>query len=434
MLSEQYLQAALTIGRKYKISAVAQSSLTNLGNLYLTKGQPEKALPYLQDAQSPQWDVGMYSGITSLALLGETYYRLNNYPEAKRCLESALAMAKQVHSSRDIFEIHLRLATLFGKMGDHTAAYTHEVQYAAYKDSFNSINISKEINQLEVKYRTAQKDKEISENALTIAHQQENIQRKNKWIWITSSAIFLLFAICLFLLLLYRNNRHIQQMQGKQLQILKQEQEINLLKAVMEGGENERFRIARDLHDGIGGMLAAIKMNLSSIGNGNEKIHKVMKMVEDTAGEVRKTSHNLMPDILTRQDLADALQLYCEQIGTSGQIKVQLGLYGNFSQLNKSVQLVIYRIIQELLQNTLKHAKATEAHIELEQRENRLNIIAEDNGIGFNTDHFYEGFGLQNLKYRIQSLQGTLSLEAAEGVGTTVLIEFELDKLQNSFT
>jgi signal transduction histidine kinase len=214
---------------------------------------------------------------------------------------------------------------------------------------------------------------------------------------------------------------------------LKQEKELGYLKAMIAGEEKERTRLARELHDGIGGMLAAAKMGLGAIKNADDTaaLANMMRLLSDTATEVRQTAHNLMPDILTRNSLKDALLLYCADINLHSGLEIDLQFYGGPEAMNKSAELILYRIAQELVQNIVKHAHATEAVMQIIQDGSRLNLIVEDNGIGFEQQEVDKGFGLQNLQFRVQALQGYISITSAKGKGTSVYIEFDLEKLKN---
>jgi signal transduction histidine kinase len=155
-------------------------------------------------------------------------------------------------------------------------------------------------------------------------------------------------------------------------------------------------------------------------------------MVQDTATEVRKTAHNLMPDVLIQYSLTEALVMHCDNINTAGGLAIDIQCQGDLSHLNKSIELILYRITQELIQNVIKHAHATYAAVLIRHQDEKLSITVEDNGTGFDTEQPNKGFGLQNLKYRIQALQGHLSIMSAKGRNTTVYIEFELEKLNNN--
>src|SRR5690606_7365869 len=138
--------------------------------------------------------------------------------------------------------------------------------------------------------------------------------RKNTWIWITSLSILLLGIT---IILLYRNNRHKQYLQEEKIRVLMQEQEIKLLKAMMTGEEKERTRLGRGWHDGVGGLLSAIKINLSTMRIHNqtlaetEHFRNVLELVDEATGELRKTAHNLMPEVLLKGGITEAVNNFC---------------------------------------------------------------------------------------------------------------------------
>src|SRR5690606_23937758 len=131
----------------------------------------------------------------------------------------------------------------------------------------------------------------------------------------------------------------------------------------------------------------------------SEALTEIMQMLEDTSSEVRKTAHNLMPDVLVRHALPDALTIFCDHIDE--ELPTELSCEGDFSLLDKATELMIYRTVQELIQNIIKHASATRAAIQLYIFEGRLSLTVEDNGTGFDASEQHHGFGLENLRYRI---------------------------------
>src|SRR5690606_23146509 len=157
--------------------------------------------------------------------------------------------------------------------------------------------------------------------------------------------------------------------------------------ALMEGEEKERRRIAQELHDGIGGRLAALQMYCSSeeIANrlGVTHFKEISEMLESTADEIRDTAHNFMPDVLSRYSFSDALEIYCRQIAANNALDIQIQMHASPEFLSGSTQLSLYRAIQEVLQNIIKHAHATQATIQCNRDENDFKIIIEDNGEGF---------------------------------------------------
>jgi signal transduction histidine kinase/predicted small secreted protein len=433
--SNYNLKEALAIARKHHFLQWQHLALSNLGSTNYQQGRYKEALSYLEEALLLKGDIDPNYQNTNVALMGKLYLSMGNYKLAEQYLQRSLHTAEQLNIARDLTEGHRVLSELYAQTGNFRKAYDHQFTYTQIKDSIEGISSKQNINQLEVKYRTAQKDKELVEKKLQISRQGAQIKQKNIWIIGISSGALLLAAIAALLYSLYRSSWHQKRFQEEKFRTLEQEQEIGQLRAMMKGEEKERIRIAQDLHDGIGGMLASIKMNLNAIKEDKQELQsmpgfqKVTDMLSDTATEVRKTAHNLMPDALARQSLREALLQYCENNSSSIlQIDLQFDVQESF---HKASELFLYRIIQELVQNITKHAKATHAVIQLMLHENNLSIIVEDNGSGFDSSLSHKGAGLLNIHKRVEALQGYISLSSRKDKGTTVHIEFDFTKLNN---
>lgn len=429
------LDEALAIARKYNFLQWKHLALSNLGATHHAEGHNKEALRFLKEAISLKGDVDPNYQNTNITLLGKVYLALGNYKEAESYLLQSISTAEQKHIARDITEGHRIISELYAATHEYHKAYEHQYRYIQLKDSIESQATKHDISNLEIKYRTAQKDKELIVKELQISRQNAQIKQKNLWIVGVSAGALLLAAIAALLYSMYRSNWHQQRFQEEKFRNLEQEQEIGQLRAMMKGEEKERIRIAQDLHDGIGGMLASIKMNLQAIQDEQPQlqqlagINKVSGMLADTVTEVRKTAHNLMPDALTKQNLRGALLQYSENNSNS---LLQIALqYDVKEAMPKNAELFIYRIIQELVQNIVKHAGANYAVIQLMLHESSLSIIVEDNGGGFDTGRATTGAGLQNIRKKVETLQGYLACSSVIGKGTTIHIEFDFLKLKN---
>ncbi len=436
----KYYTHALELTREFKDGPHQhhiQTINNNLALLYIRAGDPRKAIPYARNALAIQNSNSSLIGrIDAHYMLGYAYSNLKQYEKAKQYLIPALKESQEKGMTGKTTNAHIFLADIYTATGRYQEALEHLYTYIRINDSLRGEKNAHAAGMLELKYRTSEKDRQLAQKQVELLQQQSKIRTKNTWITGISAGTLLLSVT---LIALYRSNRHKQRLHTNQIHLLRQEQELIRLRAMMKGEEQERGRIARELHDGIGGMLAAIRMNMNTVqeqnaGNGEQtNIGRLMRMVDETTTEVRKTAHNLMPDMLTRHSLTEALQIYCEHINTAGGLQLQLKLYGSLSGMDKHIELTLYRIIQELAQNIIKHANATEAVIEVSRAQDMINITVEDNGRGFDPKVNSNGFGLQNLRYRVQALQGDISIESAPGIGTTILIEFDLNKLYHTF-
>ena len=216
---------------------------------------------------------------------------------------------------------------------------------------------------------------------------------------------------------------------SQQIETNEKLKEMQMLEALVEGEEKERSRIARDLHDGISGMIAAAKMQFSALG---EKLDEApalkefvqgMDLLEKAARQVRATSHNLMPEILLENGLSEALRRYCCNISHDN-FMVDYCYIGDMIRFSPNFELSLYRIAQELIGNIIRHSGAGQALIQLSYQQGLLSLTIEDQGKGFFYDPSLEGTGLRSVKKRVEAMNGHLEIHSAPGKGTSIYIEF----------
>jgi signal transduction histidine kinase len=207
------------------------------------------------------------------------------------------------------------------------------------------------------------------------------------------------------------------------------EQRIQQFKAVIEATENERKRIAQDLHDGLGQLLSTAKLNVSSLEDSiveddRKQYENSMSLIDEACQEVRSISHNMMPSTLIRLGLLPAIKELADKINSAQQVRVEVTLEGFESRLNEEREIAIYRIVQEVLNNALKYAAATLIKIMLVKRADEVVVTINDNGKGFNTDNIAQskGIGWRNVFSRVDMLGGHINVHSTEGKGTTVVV------------
>ncbi len=230
----------------------------------------------------------------------------------------------------------------------------------------------------------------------------------------------------LMLYLLYRSK---QKAAAEKMVALQREHEIKVLTAMMEGEEKERTRLARELHDGVGGILSATKMHLSvlrqeqSRPESSSKFDHTVSMLESASQEIRSISHNLWPDILQHYELDAALARFCKSVSNAA-LQVDFYNLGDPPRLKSSYKLIIYRMVQELVNNIIKHAEASNALVQLSHHDHLLSVTVEDNGAGF-VQKEITGIGLLKLQARVRNINGQMNIETSPGSGTTVYLEFD---------
>ena len=251
-------------------------------------------------------------------------------------------------------------------------------------------------------------------------------ERAKQFYFISSVSLVLLsFGIWYFF-------RQKQKIKNKEIITLQQQKEISKLEALIDGEEKERIRLAQDLHDGINGDLSSIKYHLSSINsmqfsNENKKmLDKAIEMIDFSCDQVRNISHNLSPTTINDFGLITSLKNYCSKLESFHPIKINFQNFGNDIQLSKNSETVIYRIVQELVNNIIKHAEATEALVQINSHDDNLFITVEDNGKGIKNSQKNEGIGLKNIASRVAFLNANLEKEHNSN-GTTFTLNIDLN-------
>lgn len=428
-----YLQQSLSYYKKTDNASQVVNLWLFLGWVAIRSGDLRKAQLYCDSALNhapylAQSAIGLQINQGNIAM------KKGNYKQAISFFRKGLLKTRErnVVNSRSI--IHRDLATCYYKSGNPTAAYEALAFYSDLRDSLLSEKQIALVNQMELRYHTAASEEKLANKELELVKISNAVQTRNLMILALSS---LGVAICGFLFSLYRSAKHKEKLEAEKLLTFQQASQIQLLHARMEGAEKERARIAQDLHDGIGGLIAAVKMNFSILQQRHSALSKdkgyrdTLNLLSNTAGEVRKTAHNLMPADLSNQGLDKALAQYCLQLNRSQmETKFVMETYALNSILPPELKRTVFLVVQELLQNVLKHAHANRAFIQLSEQDSQLQVIVDDNGVGLSPRPEGTGMGLKNLKERMELLSGTCIIDSEQGKGTTIILQFDILQLK----
>ncbi len=331
-------------------------------------------------------------------------------------------------------EVYHSLAESYAGLGNMHMAYKWMKHYSELSDTLAHSELRNDVNALEVKFKNAEKQKEI--NSLKAKNEQAALEAKNNRLvsLLLGTASVCLLAVAVFSYLYYRSNRKLfvqKELSHQQhLKDLEQQQRLQFGQAVLLGEEQERRRLARDLHDGLGGMLAGVKINLSGQAadtasqNQKDELQKIIGQLDHSVTELRRIAHNMMPVNLLKFGLRTALKDICESLMTDS-TSIDFQAYGIENDIPEQTQLNIYRIVQELLANAIRHANAAHIILQCSQNGNSFLITQEDNGKGFNPDMIEKGkgIGLENIKNRVGFLKGKMEIESVINEGTIINIE-----------
>jgi two-component system, NarL family, sensor kinase len=355
--------------------------------------------------------------------LGNVYLLKGDYANATKYLKEADETAKQLGLDQVRLLTLSELVQAEEKQGNINKSYEYLKALTVVKDSLQQRNNRKVVSELETKYQT--KEKELSLLSL-----QQDVKQKKLWLYIVAGTAISLLLISL---LSYRTYQQKQKLQQQQIAELEKEKQLLAAEAVLKGQEEERTRLAKDLHDGLGGMLSGIKFSFNTMKENlvlteeNARAYeRSMDMLDSSINEMRMVAHNLMPESLVKFGLNTALKDFCDSITGSGVLTVNYHSFGIENQLlDKNKEITIYRIVQELVNNTIKHAGATEAIVQLQKENNLLTVTVEDNGKGFDVSNpsASKGIGLSTIQNRVDYLKGMLHYNSSSGAGTSVRIE-----------
>lgn len=328
-----------------------------------------------------------------------------------------------------------RLMEWAAALGDHRTAYAQADTLMRRNDSLVNSRFEDELAVADVRFETERRQRRISEQhqALQLAEAEDRRKRVQRDLFFAIAVALSVVAVLLWRGLRIRRRlaERERQVHRQQVDELMHQQEIKAINAMLEGQEKERDRVARDLHDRLGSMLSAIKMQLGSLEarvtaarqDQQEQYGKVTNLLDEAVGEVRRISHDLVATSLSRFGLQRALEDLCDSIRVSGRMDVELTTYGLEQRLERSVEIVVYRIVQELVSNVLKHARATEIGVSVTRQKGRLSVMVSDDGAGFDPVSAKAGMGLNNVRDRAASIGGTVRIDSTPGKGTTVSVE-----------
>jgi two-component system NarL family sensor kinase len=321
-------------------------------------------------------------------------------------------------------------AEVYKQLGNFTKAFAYKDSVGVIKDSLYQADNIRQMEFRQARYNYEKKQNEVAQLEADKKVQALSLRQKNtlNYILIGSAAILLIIS-----LLSYRTYRQKQKLQQQRISELETQQQLTATEAVLKGEEQERTRLAKDLHDGLGGMLSGIKYSMNSM-KGNlimtpdnaQAFERSMDMLDSSIKEMRRVAHNLMPEALVKFGLDTALKDFCNSINQSGALKVAYQSIGLDNEIiDQTTSITIYRIIQELINNTIKHAAATQAIVQLSKTNGTLSVTVEDDGKGFDPVILQgtKGIGWSNIQSRVDFMKGKMDVQSAPGNGTSVLIE-----------
>jgi signal transduction histidine kinase len=460
-------QKAKELAHQLNATYWIQTAWFNLGSAHHTVEDYEEAIVMYQQAMKYKMDTTCVAHAEIVQALASCYYNLGvNLDEAERlfsearscflkerslfnaglCAYDLAVMAYNegdnqkalvlLHDADTAFqqvndiswqaEIAYFYYEIWTDLGQFEKALDYYIQYKGKNDQLLNRENQASLNALEVQYQTAKKEKE------NLA-----LRSANQLLFLALGGSVVMIALFV-ILLVYRNGKRKAERKRNKAEIdrLISEQETKSLNAMMEGQEKERERIAADLHDRLGGMMATVKLLFSSLNKkvdtlettSRENFGKATQLLDESISEIRKVAHNITSGVLRQFGLVTALGDLLKTIESAQHLKVEFVTHQLEERLDANVEIELYRIVQELVSNCLNHAQASLLSVQLTRQQEVLSLMVEDNGVGFHFDkpQRKKGMGLANVERRVKALKGRMDLDSKPGRGTIINIEIPL--------
>ena len=429
--ADDLLESILPLLKKNDNSSFWQSYYYIKGSLLRRSNKYGTAVPFFQKSlyyATLNDDIHQKTGV--MEELYTCYLKLHETVSAKKYLDTVLLLSQSSDLKMRKKSAYEGLADWSEQTGNFKDAVGYLKQAALLNDSILTEDNKKQIASLEMKYQVANKENEIKALQGEKEVQQLTIKQKSNFNYFLTAG---LLALLIILFLSARGYKQKQKLQQQRISELETEKKLAATESVLKGEEQERTRLAKDLHDGLGGMLSGIKYSLNTM-KGNlvmtpenaQAFERSMDMLDSSIKEMRRVAHNMMPEALVKFGLDTALKDFCSDINQSGALKVNYQSIGMDNEvIDQTTAITIYRIVQELINNTMKHAAAKNAIVQITKSGAHLSVTVEDDGKGFDTVILQraKGIGWANIQSRVDFLKGTMDVQSAEGKGTSVHIE-----------
>ncbi|RRJ91991.1 sensor histidine kinase [Paenimyroides tangerinum] len=419
-----YLDKAKNILLKFKDSQYLPNYYYQEAMYHTTREEYDMALLSLEKG------IELAKEKKQFKLLHMLYFRVYNvflmqkdYLKARNQLEQILnenILSKEPVNRKITFS---QLAAVNEVLGDYKQAFNWMKKASVLSDSLQQQKILEKMNELEIIHKSSEKQEQIAK--LEREKEESVLITKNKNLRITILAVALLLSLIIAFLiyLTYKKqqkiNKQINLNHKQELLYIEKERKYEATQAILQGEEQERQRIAQDLHDSMGGMLANIKMTVSTMNL--DKAAEIGRKIDATILEMRRISRNLMPETLKNLGLEIALRELCESMSQKN-FTIQFEAYNLAENITFQTQLALYRITQEAISNVIKYAQADIVIVQISQNEDTLILTIEDDGIGFEKSEIAYGLGLKNIENRTRLINGSFDIVTEKGNGTTLNI------------
>ena len=414
-----------SLGYSKKTGDWTQILLTKLNICwaYFDIGYFNEGFPYLDFINKYHQKHGDESTLVALNMLNGMYYNAKNIPKkATQYFQNAIKLGTQGEEKQDLSYSHQEYSKFLQKTGDYKKAYENLLLYNKLTTALNNEEKIKKANTAGMNLEIDEYKREI-DAIETKQNELLETQLRNRKISIVIISLLLLTTILFYSLFQISKLRQYNKLKDIQSKI-----QQNIINASVNGQEMERKKIAAFLHDNISALLSSAGMHLSVFTSQNQsypqEISKTKTILEEAHDKVRDLSHELMPALLVRFGLLYALEDLCEKNSNSVIHFEYASAVPTKMRYNEEFEMKMYFIITELLNNIIKHSQASKATVRIQEKDNQLLIYVTDNGKGMDTQksNVIEGFGLNQIRARINNMLGTLTIDSKLDHGTSIYL------------
>ncbi len=404
------------------------NNYVNLGDVMRDIGKYDSALYYYEKSLNFSEKLQSADGLINCNyMIGQLYHKKEQFNKSISYYKKSLSLAKKAGMMRFIMLSSEQISVVYKQIGNYNLAYDYFVSSAKIRDSIFNADSDARIADMEAKYKSEKKEEQIK-----LLTKKGELQRATAKV---SRVIFIsvIIILILFIVLIIISYRSFKFKQLSEKQRIQQEAEHEVLDAIMDTENKERKRFAEDLHDGLGVMLSTLRLYINEIDNDTTSderkslIKQSNGLLDDAIQNARNISNNIMPAALKDNGLIKSVKSFSDKINSSGNILIEVKSLNVENRLKNSIEITLYRVITELINNTLKHAMANNITITFTKKNDLLIITYSDDGKGFDYDEMIvsdkKGMGLMNIKSRIKSIGGKCNMKSEPQNGYYVVIE-----------
>lgn len=437
----EYLNQSIELNKSLRDTSLMIDFMLKKSRNYLTLNERDSALVMSFKAFKFADKVNDKVRLSkSLYDIAEINLANGEYDKALKYYSDAELIIPKKPYSTDRRNIYRELSEVYNSLDRHEEAYQYALKYAFANDSILNQDKVKAEYKLALRFETNEKKKDIANLEQEKIKEQEINEQQSRALYFLSAGLAMLLALVYYIIRFYTTRiraekiitQQEKELRMRKIKTLEDDVKMKGMQSMITGQEMERERIAQDLHDSLGGLLSTVKLQFDSVQAKNEDIKDLKeyqnanKLLDSAVEEVRSISRNLQPGALAELGLVPALKDLINNFDGEHYPDVDLQVYDIPEKMDSIIELSVFRVIQELMYNSIKHAKASEILIQINKENNELVIQFEDDGVGFDINNLtHKGMGLENIKSRIDFLKGTISFDSSEGEGLSVLIHLE---------